>query len=324
MDKKEIIALLKKDMQGEHQAIIQYLAHAYSMDEGGAAGALEAVAREEMRHFDWLADAISELGGDPSTERDPVDFSPGPVSEQLGKDVGLEDTAIAQYQAHIDAIDDEGVRLILSRILHDEKVHRTAFAEMAKAAEIASAESPQEGDKAPEAGVPKRLGEILNQGIRHEYTVVLQYLYHSFVTGDKEFSESLMMRAINEMQHMGWLSEEMAERGGEPDMSHTELFLSQDDEKNLEADIAVERAVSEDYTRHLPELNDEELEKLVTRIRDHEIFHIALFEDLLKEIRAEEGSAEVPEEESQPEEPATPSEPPEPTIPSVGSLIDEN
>ena len=37
MDKKRIIALLNKDLEDEHGAIIQYLTHAYAMGEGEVA-----------------------------------------------------------------------------------------------------------------------------------------------------------------------------------------------------------------------------------------------------------------------------------------------
>ena len=77
MDKTQIVELLQKDMRGEHQAIIQYLQHAYALGEGELAGQIEAIAREEMRHLDWLADASVELGGYPSMERDEPDADPG-------------------------------------------------------------------------------------------------------------------------------------------------------------------------------------------------------------------------------------------------------
>ncbi|GAI01020.1 unnamed protein product, partial [marine sediment metagenome] len=49
MDKDKIIALLNKDLQDEHGAIIQYLTHAYAMGEGEMACEIEALARDEMR-----------------------------------------------------------------------------------------------------------------------------------------------------------------------------------------------------------------------------------------------------------------------------------
>ncbi len=69
MDKDKVIALLNEDLEGEHGAIVQYLTHAYAMGEGEMSCELEAIAREEMRHLDWLAETIVELGGFPSLKR---------------------------------------------------------------------------------------------------------------------------------------------------------------------------------------------------------------------------------------------------------------
>lgn len=308
MTNEEIVALLRKDMEGEHQAIIQYLNHAYTMGREDLAAEIEAIAREEMRHFDWLADLVGELGGEPSMARDPVDFSRAPAPEQMRKDVGLEITAVAQYRAHIEAIPNERVRQVLSRILHDEQAHQGIFEGLVEAAaqEPCESEGGAPAEVAP-AKPPARLFDILNEGVRHEYTVILQYLYHSFKAEDKELMEGLQNVAINEMQHMGWLSEEVAERGGQPDMSHTALFLSDDAARNLEADIAVEREVTKAYNAQLPEIEDPEVVELIERIRDHEIYHDQEFSYLLSEV--EESAEDAASDDETP-----------PAIPSVGSL----
>jgi bacterioferritin len=314
MTNEEIIALLRKDMQGEHQAIIQYVRHAYALGEGGPACEIEGIARDEMRHFDWLADAIGELGGDPTLERDPVDMAGAPPAEQMRKDVVLEQIAIDQYREHIELIEDPTIRRLLARIVHDELRHQGMFAGLA---EELTTEAPQEGgagEVAPAKQIPERLGEILNTGIRHEYTVILQYLYHSFVAQGKELSEELQNAAINEMQHMGWLSEALAKRGGDPDTSHTDMVLTHDPEENLKADIAIEQEVTGDYSSHLSEIQDPSLKELIQTIRDHEIYHDALFKDLLAEVEDEEEQpAESPAESDEPRKPGP--------IPSVGSLI---
>jgi len=318
MKKEEIVELLRKDMRGEHQAIIQYLYHAYAMGEGEIACEVEAIARDEMRHLDWLADAIMELGGEPTMERDEPDFSLGTVAENLQKNAELEQVAVEQYRAHIEAIDDPKIRRLLARILHDELAHKEQFLDLAKEA-AEEAEAAAEGEGAVPAAPPERLVEILNQGIRHEYTVILQYLYHSFVAEDKELFEELQNTAINEMQHMGWLAEALASRGGKPEMSHTELFLSHDAQENLQADIAVEQEVTRDYTEQLGELDDEKLKKLIARIRDHEIYHDAVFKYLLEEVREEAKPGEEAPQEEKPQA-EEPEEKGPPTIPTVGSL----
>jgi bacterioferritin len=310
MSPEETVNLLLADMQGEHQAIIQYLGHAYAMPEGELPAAIEAIARDEMRHWDWLADAIVGLGGDPTMERAPVDASPGTPAEQFRKDVALETHGIAQYRAHVEAIGDPTVQRLLSRILNDELRHHAEFSalEQIAATEFASAPSSAPGPLQP----PARVASILNSGVKHEYTVILQYLFHSQVAAGKELAEELHNVAINEMQHMGWLSEELRGQGGAPEMEHTEIAITRDPEAGLKADIAAERAVTEGYTSQLSELVDEGTRALVARIRDHEIYHEAVFDDLLQEVELEKEAAEDAAK------PATPA------IPSVGSLIDKH
>ena len=87
MKKEDIIALLNQNLEGEHGAIIQYLTHAYAMGEGETACEIEAIAREEMRHLDWLAEAIVELGGIPSLKRGEMRMSGESVVDWMKNDV---------------------------------------------------------------------------------------------------------------------------------------------------------------------------------------------------------------------------------------------
>ncbi len=175
--------------------------------------------------------------------------------------------------------------------------------------------SEPEGVPATEDGA--RLEDILNLGVRHEYTVTLQYLYHSFVAKDKDLAEEMQNVAINEMQHIGWLAEKLQGKGGRPDMNHTALVLTSDPEKMLKADIAAEREVTQAYTQQIPEIKDPSIKRLIERIRDHEIYHDAQFGTLLNEVEEKEELARA----APPclgEKPAPKAPPP---IPSVGSLM---
>src|SRR4030043_1963185 len=98
MKKGEISALLNKDLEGEHGAIIQYLTHAYAMGEGELACEIEALAREEMRHLDWLAEAIVELGGKPSMQRGHMRMEGKSVIDWMKNDGLLEGGAITMYK----------------------------------------------------------------------------------------------------------------------------------------------------------------------------------------------------------------------------------
>jgi len=283
----DIIEMLQADMRDEHAAIIQYLRHAYAIGEGEEACEIEAIARDEMRHFDWLAEAIVELGGKPDMTRGFVDLEGNGPGEWMGRDVQAEERAITQYKAHIAAIDDPKIRRLLRRILHDEEAHRGDFTKLAGKLAGAEAAGPLGARKG--AGAPSRMLEILQAGVQHEYSVILQYLYHNFVMPNCDVSRELEMQAINEMQHMGWLAEEVAGMGGHPLMEHTELALEGTPAEMLKADIAAEQAVTQDYSRQIGEIADTDLRELLTRIRDHEIYHAELFGDLLDEVKGTPG-----------------------------------
>ncbi len=131
------------------------------------------------------------------------------------------------------------------------------------------------------------------------------------------------------MQHMGWFSEKLASMGVRPEMQRTEVDRSRDTAAMLEADIAAERAVTKDYNQQIEELEDKELKALLARVRDHEVYHDAVFSEMLEEIRAREEreEAEPKEVEQAPSPPPEAEEPsPPPSPPSkltVGSLMGE-
>jgi bacterioferritin len=289
--KDDIIAMLNEDMRGEHQAIVQYLLHAYAMEEGGLPCEIEAIARDEMRHFDWLADAIVELGRTPTIERMPVKRT-GDHAANMRLDVAAEEQAIALYEQHIAAIDDPKIQRVLERIIHDEKAHHKDFLKFVDEAAAMTAGEGSEPTDAPQPDPAKV--EILDEGIKHEYTVILQYLQHSFVTPHCDISRELEMQAINEMQHLGWLAEKMAAVGGAVDIERTAVNQSLDTEKMLAADIRAEQAVTAVYNEQIEAIDDEGLKQLIARIRDHEIYHAAVFTDLLQSLRGEANKAQPP------------------------------
>jgi bacterioferritin len=274
--------MLNEDIKGEHAAIVQYLRHAYAMGEGEMACEIEAMARDEMRHLEWLSETVAELGGEPTLDRGQMTIGGDTIAAWMQRDVGLEQDAIALYQQHIEAIDDPKIKRLLRRIVSDEVSHQHDFEHFVEKASkkvmkpIAPLETP--------AGKPGKMAEMLNWGVRHEYTVILQYLYHSFMTPDEEVSEEMQDQAINEMQHLGWLAEELTGAGNVPDIEETGVDRSKDTADMLRADIAVEREVTKEYTRQIDEVDDPDLKRLITRIRDNEIYHDELFSDLLDEV----------------------------------------
>jgi len=276
MDKDKIIALLNQDLEGEHGAIIQYLVHAYAMGEGEMACEIEAIAREEMRHFDWLAETIVSLGGTPSIERGSMRTGGEAVPNWMKNNVLLEQDAISLYEEHIKAIDDPKIKRLLKRILSDEKSHQGDFKHFVDKAQKESARDLRGSRQ-------DRVAQVLNWGIEHEYTVILQYLLHSYMTPNEDVKEEMQDQAINEMQHLGWLSEEMVDKEGSPKIEHTEVDKSTKTPDMLRADIKIEKKVAAEYDRAAKEIDEPDLKKLLTRIRDHEVYHADVFDDLLKE-----------------------------------------
>jgi len=276
MDKERMIELLNKDIEDEHGAIIQYLMHAYSMGEGEVACEIEAIARDEMRHLDWLAEMVVALGGVPSLERGTMNMAGASVPEWMTNDVGLEDGAIAQYREHIAAIDDPKVKRLLQRILSDELYHRGDFEHFVE-------KTDREGLTDIRGDRSDRTTQNMNRGIEHEYTVILQYLLQSYLTPNAEASEELEDQAINEMQHLGWLAEELAGMGGNPVIEHTEVDRSTATADMLRVDIDIENQVADAYDRAAGETEDTDLKELFQRMRDHERYHAEVFGDLLRE-----------------------------------------
>jgi bacterioferritin len=276
MDKDKIIALLNQDLEGEHAAVIQYLVHAYAMGEGEMACEIEAIAREEMRHFDWLAETIVNLGGTPSLERGAMRTGGEAVPDWMKNDVLQEKDAITLYEEHIKAIGDPKIKRLLRRILSDEKSHQGDFEHFVNKAQ-------KEGAKDLRGSRQDRVAQVLNWGIEHEYTVILQYLLHSYMTPNKDVKKEMEDQAINEMQHLGWLSEEMVDKKGSPRIEHTKVDKSTKTADMLRADIQIEKKVAAEYDRATKEIEEPDLKELLTRIRDHEVYHADVFDDLLKE-----------------------------------------
>ena len=276
MDKAKIADLLNQDLQNEHGAIIQYLTHAYAMGEGEMACEIEAFARDEMRHLDWLAETIVELGGKPSLVRGKMLMGGAKVADWMGNNVKLEEGAIKQYEEHIKLIDDPKIKRLLRRILSDEESHHGSFEHFV--------EKAQKGAMQDTRGSRQdKTTKMLNWGIEHEYTVILQYLLHSYLTPNEEAKEQLADQAINEMQHLGWLAEEMVGSGGNPKIEHTEADQSTKTADMLRADIKIEKEVAAAYDRYANETDDPDLKKLLLRIRDNERYHVDVFNDLLEE-----------------------------------------
>ena len=275
MEKDKIIEILNTDLQDEHGAIIQYLSHAYAIGEGEMSCEIEATAREEMRHLDWLAETIVELGGTPSLERGKMRMEGEAVTDWMKNDVLLEEGAITTYKEHIKAIDDPRIKRLLQRILSDEESHHGDFEHFVDKAQ-------KEKAKDLRGSRSDKVIQNLNWGIEHEYTVILQYMFQSYMATDPEVKKQMEDQAINEMQHLGWLAEKIIDISGSPTMEHAEVDQSIKTADMLQTDIKIEQEVAAAYDRAAAETDDPGLKELFIRMRDHEVYHTEVFNDLLK------------------------------------------
>jgi bacterioferritin len=273
LKKNTIVALLNKDIEAEHAAIIQYLVHAYSIGEGELACEIEAIAREEMRHLDFLAETIVELGGIPSITRGEMRLRGKSIAGWMKNDILAEEDAISMYEEHIKAIDNTKIKRLLERILSDEKSHHGDFQHFVEAAR-------KNGLKDIGGNRKDKTTATLNWALEHEYTVILQYLLHSYLAPNEKMRHLMEDQAVNEMQHMGWLAEKMVSRGGNLRLEHTKIDGSLKPASMLKADIKVEKDVAAHYGDAAHDMSDPKLKKLLTRIRDHELYHMKVFKDL--------------------------------------------
>jgi bacterioferritin len=98
-----------------------------------------------------------------------------------------------------------------------------------------------------------------------------------------EAKKQLEDQAINEMQHLGWLAEELIDAGGAPVMIDPVVNQVMDTQEALRADIAIEKEVTKKYGDFASKTDDAGLKELLTRIRDNELYHQEVFKDLLQD-----------------------------------------
>jgi len=201
------------------------------------------------------------------------------VADWMKNGVLLEEDAMNPYKEHIKAIDDPKIKRLLKRILSDEESHHGDFMHFVEKAK-------REGAKDVRGTRQDKITRVLNWGIEHEYTVILQYLLHSYMTANEDVKKEMQDQAINEMQHLGWLSEELVDEKGTPRIEHIEVDQSTKTADMLRADIQIEREVAAEYDRAAREIEEPDLKELLKRIRDHEVYHAEVFTDLLKQERA--------------------------------------
>ena len=287
--REAVIARLLEALRGEHALIVQLMSHGYRLRDEDALHAIEGISRQDMRHFKWLAETVVRLGGTPTLERGPVALEPAAPHVWLAADVALIEGRMAHYREIADGLDNfavEGpaaeIRQLCERILADKEYHREKVLALLAAWE--HRESP-EHEPAPHGEVDDATRGFLDFAIGHEYEVILQYLHHAFLLEDQWASRVLEDVAIEEMRHLGWLTEALVDRGGCPLWNAKRLELHDDAVRMLELDQQREIEVEADYAQMTAAMSDPEIRRLFDRIGDHERYHAGTLGRLIKRLK---------------------------------------
>lgn len=121
---------------GELNAVLQYIYHAFFFDKkgyGDIADLLRGIAIAEMHHLDILGETVLSLGAAPVYSRYPASsfnfYSTKYVAyscslkNMLEDDILGERRAVAAYKKMLCCLKNEQVKAIISRILEDELLH---------------------------------------------------------------------------------------------------------------------------------------------------------------------------------------------------------
>lgn len=252
--------LLNQDLFGEHDAILHYLQHAWALQETYGS-AIESIARDEMRHFKWLAHAIVQLGGRPDL-RVPEAMPPESGRQLLEADIAAESVAIDQYHRHREAIGDPQIRELLGRIVVDEEDHRRQFRELLAAWD-------EENPWVPELADADPAHARLQQMVGTEYRSILNALWRSFM---KRHLAGVGMdwedRAVDEMKHLGWLGEAMARHGLWAAFPSDAAATA----RQLPAHLQAREQEGYERLKEWAETSDPELRPLIDRIEKREAY----------------------------------------------------
>lgn len=327
--REAVVERLLDAMRGEHALIVQLMSHGYRLHDEDALHVIEGISRQDMRHFKWLAEITVRLGGTPTLERAPMALEPAAPHVWLAADVALIDARMAAYAELRDMLDHVEpaleVRQLVERILADKIYHREKVQKLAEAWEAREHEPPVEASHEP---VDEATRGFLDFAIGHEYEVILQYLHHAFLLEDQWASRQLEDVAIEEMRHLGWLTEALVDRGGCPFWEAKRLELDDDAIRMLELDQQREIEVEADYAQMTAAMKDPEIRRLFDRIGDHERYHAGTLGRLIQRLKGQQPEPYAPAALLPPTPPpvAAPNPPSRPkACPyTVGSLFGQN
>jgi bacterioferritin len=127
--RQTLIDGLNHDLAGEYQAILMYIQYSAKLTgpyRRELRALFQAEIADEQGHAQFLADKISTLGGEPTTEPRAVPHA-GQPKELLEHALAAEEQAIADYDERIrqaEAFGDVGLKVVLESQVADETRHK--------------------------------------------------------------------------------------------------------------------------------------------------------------------------------------------------------
>jgi bacterioferritin len=132
MASKKLLDLMNMSIAREIQVSIQYMwQHVQwsGVTHYAVKNELKAIAIQEMKHAEEIAERLFYLGGIPTTKPDPI-FVGKTLKEMLKKDLKDEEGAVKLYKQVVALAEREGditTAQIFKKILQDEEEHHDTF-----------------------------------------------------------------------------------------------------------------------------------------------------------------------------------------------------
>ncbi len=131
--RKALITHLNEDLSREYQAIIAYVVYSQTLKGAeymSVAKELEAHAAQELQHAITIAKHIDYLGGDPTTEAQPV-VSSRDAKRMLRADLDNENATVRAYRERVkecEALSEFAIAESIREILIQEQEHQIDLA----------------------------------------------------------------------------------------------------------------------------------------------------------------------------------------------------
>jgi bacterioferritin len=256
MKKKDLIALLNRDIADEHAAIIRYLVHGWLEGEDTPIGAsLLSRSREEMWHMHWLGMIIGILGGEPNLTPAPYPYDPANRTTIFRSYVEYEEKLVPHYYGEADMVDDPHIQRVLRREAWESAIHARKFQR------ILGKLTPEEAAGLPGGNLemPGEFIDVLQKEVTGKYTEMLQHIRHSWVFQQRGIlAWNLMDQAMEKMKQIAHFAEDIGGNGIPPQFKSGRVDINKSPVKALNKAM---EDVSKARKRHMRLRKDDELNK---------------------------------------------------------------